>query len=146
MNATDNRILFLRWARQTFPEAYQEAVTQALNATQPGTPATLSGLWESITSAFERVTTALPNLAQTYVTAKAQIDWLKLNAERAKKGEPPLDPVTGLPLQPQGVIAPPVNSQAAKIETQIATSAQGVPPWAWIAGAGVVAFLVLRGR
>ena len=145
MNASLNRALYLRWVRETFPEAYEMAAAQAIAAPDAGfSSGQLSGLWDSITSAFEKFTSALPNIAQTYTDVKAQIDWLRLNTDRAKQGLPPLDPKTGQPLIPSTVTAPPANSQAAQIEQHIAGSGTGVPAWVWIAGAAGIVYLATR--
>jgi len=134
----------MRWLRDTFPTVYEQAAMRAMIA--PSASGTIGDLVESVQSIFDKFVTTATSLAQTYVDTKAQIDWLKLNADRAKKGLPPLDPATGQPVASQSVTAPPASSQAAQVEQHIAGStSSGVPPWAWIVGAGVLlAFMISR--
>lgn len=140
MNAYQNRLLFLRWAREAHPQAFAAALAQ-----RGQSAGTLGDLVSSIGDAFSRFTSTVTNLAQTYVSAKAQIDWLKVNAQRAKEGLPPLDPTTGQPVAPSALPAPAANSQAALIEAQLAGSAgTGLPGWALAAGAGVLALVLMR--
>lgn len=138
MNNYQNRVLFLRWVAQNFPQVYGDALAQ-LHQQRSG----VGDLISSITDAFNSFAGTVTNLAETYATARAQVDWLKLNAERARNGLPPLDPATGQPVATATLPAPAANSQAAQIEAQLA-GAQGPPGWVWIAGAGLVALLLAR--
>jgi len=138
--AYQNRLLFLRWARQAYPQAYAASLVQ-----RGGSSSALGDLISSMSDAFSNFTNTVTNLAQTYVTARAQIDWLKVNAQRAKDGLPPLDPATGQPIAAANLPAPAANSQAAQIEAQLAGSANAGPPgWVWLAGAGVLALVLSR--
>lgn len=140
MNAQYNRALFLRWAAQKFPQAYAGALDRAA---QP--PGPLGDVVSSITGFFDSFANSITSLAQTYSTAQAQVDWLKLNAQRAKNGLPPLDPATGQPVASSMLPAPAAYSQAAQVEGHLTSSAsQGVPGWLWIVGAGVLAVVVSR--
>jgi len=88
MNATIARAQFIAWLRANFPNVYREAARESL-APQ------LGGFLDTVSGAFEKFTDAVPKLAETYVTTKAQLDAIKLNIARAKAGQPPIDPITG---------------------------------------------------
>lgn len=136
-----NRLLFVRWVRDNYPEAFAAATRRAII---PPAPGTLSGIMDNLRGTFDKFLAALPNVAQTVVNTKAQIDWLKLNAARVKQGLPPLDPKTGQPVTPEGVQIPPPKSNLAKIERAIIGKASGVPPWAWLALAAGAAWLIFK--
>lgn len=88
----------------------------------------LSGFMDSITNVFNSVMEKAPDLLQKYVAGKEQVAQLKMNIERAKEGQYPINPDGSL-YAPRGV-----------------TPAQTVPTWVWFAGGGLLLALILMNR
>lgn len=91
--------------------------------------ASLNGFMDSLTTTFNTIVEKAPDLMKQYVTGKTQLEELKINLQRAKAGQYPLDTASGSYYNPQqfGMPAP-----------------AGVPLLAWIAGGALLAFLILR--
>lgn len=92
----------------------------------------LDGFMDSLTNVFDTVVKSAPDLMKQYVTGRQQIDLLKVNLERAKANQYPLDA--------NGSLYTGGNSMQQMVSAPIA----GVPTWAWIAGAGLLVYLVMR--
>lgn len=124
---TVNQYLFLKWMHDTHPGLYE-----ASSAKQ------LSGFMDSLGTAFTTVIEAAPKLYSQYIDGKTQISLLKANLQRAQQNLPPVDAsgqviTTGMPGYAIPAGYPISNNPFAS-----------VPPWVWIAGAGVVALLLLK--
>lgn len=154
MNARDmNRLLFLRWLRGSHPELFAAAANATVQQLmQPRTG--LSGILDSISSAFGTFVDKLPELSQAYVNLKSQYDWVKVNIERVKAGLRPIDPSTGKEVEPSNTAPPPeADSNLARLEAllmstqqQLATAqanaANTMPVWMW-AVIGIAALIVV---
>jgi hypothetical protein len=143
VNATANRIAFVRWVRREYPQAYEQAAARAL-ALRYAPRGTLSDLTESVSNAFDSFTATLNKITPAYTQFRSSLDTLKSNVERVRNGLPPIDPKTGQPLGAQP--APPANSPAAHVEAQIATDApkasSDIPVWVWVVGAFVLGHML----
>lgn len=104
---------FLSWLEKTHPNLLRAAEDRR---------ASLDGFMDSITKVFDTVTTRTPELLNTYVTGKAQLEQLKLNIARAKEGKPP------------------VTDIAAPLRETVSS----VPNWAWAAGGAIAVYLLLK--
>ena len=94
----------------------------------------LDGFMDSLTNVFNTVVTAAPDLMKQYVTGKSQIDLMKINLERAKANQYPLDA--------NGSLFTGGNTLKAAATAPM----MGVPVWAWVAGAGLLVYLLMRRR
>ncbi len=116
---TRARLQFLTWARQRFPELYAAAIGVTDNAA-PGlgqVEATVTGdtWWNKAAGAFTA-------LGTTYLGLKNQRDILKINLERAQRGEPPIssEDLTAPVVQTQVVLPQDtINKLTAGAGTQI---------------------------
>ncbi len=108
---TRARLQFLTWLSETFPELYAAASSAADSNAN-----VLAGLGQneivsSGTSWWEKLAGAATVLGTTYLGLKNQRDILKINLERAQRGEPPISgedltaPViqTRIELQPETI-------------------------------------------
>ncbi len=111
---TPAQYAFMRWLSETHPNLLAQAEDRR---------ASLNGFMDSLTSVFTSITEKAPDLLNQYVTSKAQMEQLKLNIERAKRGEAP--------------ITQPLMVQASN------TAAQ-VPAWVWGAGGAILVYLLLK--
>ncbi len=122
---TVNQYLFLKWANKFNPAMFEALV---------GDPRSmLSGFMDSLSTGLQAFLSEAPKVYGQYLQGKQQIDAMKLNIERAKLNQPPIDPYTGQVItsgMPGYDVPPGVTS--------------GVPTWAWIAGAGLLAVLILK--
>jgi len=89
--------------------------------------ASLNGFMDSLTTTFNTIVEKAPDLMKQYVSGKTQIEELKINLQRAKAGQYPLD-----------------ASGGGYSQTTALPSPAGVPLIAWIAGGALIAYLVLR--
>jgi hypothetical protein len=119
---TPAQYAFVSWLYRNHPNIAREAEERREQ---------LSGFMDSLTSVFTTVISKAPDLMNQYVTGKQQIELLKINLERAKSNEYPLDQSGSLY----------TGGTAAQ---SVPTGLNAVPTWAWIAGAGLVVFLLLR--
>lgn len=104
---TRNRAMFLAWLRMNYPDLYNEAMPA---------PQQISGFLDSLGSTFNNivnnVTTALPNLANTYAQYRSQSQLISMNADRARQGLGPLVYQNGQLVDMQGV---PFNANDLRI-------------------------------
>jgi len=119
---TPAQYAFVSWLYTTHPNIAREAEERREQ---------LSGFMDSLTQVFNTVVTKAPDMLKEYVSGKQQIELLKINLARAKANEYPID--AGGSLYTGG-------GAAAQLQAGIG----GVPTWAWIAGAGLVVFLLMR--
>jgi hypothetical protein len=94
----------------------------------------LSGFMDSLTSVFNTVITKAPDIMSQYVAGKQQTELLKINLARAKANEYPLDASGSL------------YTGGNTFQQAVSAPMMGVPTWAWIAGGGLLLFLLLRKR
>lgn len=87
----------------------------------------LEGFLDTASNVFNNIVEKAPDLLKTYVTGEQQIQQMKLNLERAKAGQYPLDSTGALYTGGGGR----------------ALASSQIPTWVWIAGGGLVAFLLI---
>lgn len=90
----------------------------------------LEGFFDTAGKVFENVMQKAPDLLQQYVTGKQQIEQLKINLERARAGQYPVD-------------------SAGNVYTGGATLPQAVaqvPVWAWALAGGLLVYLIVGRR
>jgi hypothetical protein len=121
---TPAQYAFVSWLYTNHPNIAREAEERREQ---------LSGFMDSLTQVFKTVTDKAPDLLNQYVTGKQQIELLKINLERAKANAYPIDANGSL-------------YTGGTVSQQMQTGIAGVPTWAWIAGAGVLVYLLMRKR
>lgn len=90
------RLAFLTWLKKDFPEVYKRAVVDShAELSPPG----VGGIFDSISSAigkidFGKLSENIVKAGTAVIAVKGQKDILKLNLERAKAGQPPIDPAS----------------------------------------------------
>lgn len=125
---TVNEYLFLKWANKFNPQLFEAVVGDPRQM--------LSGFMDSLSQGLQTFFTEAPKVYGQYLQGKQQLDALKLNIERAKAGYAPIDPATG---QVITTATPGYN-----VPPGFGSGLSSVPAWAWIAGAGVLALILLR--
>jgi hypothetical protein len=134
-SAAENRIAFLSWLRVNHPGLF----TEAMNVASAGASG-MGDLASSIGSTWDKFVTTATQIAGQYVIGKQQLDLLKLNVERAKSGQAPVD-ANGVP------IAAPGSGYLSPYAVDAARQGPAFPQWAIIAGVAVLALLLFkRGR
>lgn len=158
MNKQNSQVLFFRWLAKTHPRIYAPVARRlALGALGD-----LDGWVDTLVSALATVGTAViakkaadkQISAQKAADAQTRADALKaellqINLQRAQQGLPPVDqngnviPQSALPTlpTPQAAYA---AANAAGARDSFSNFFSSVPTWAWIAGAGVLALVILR--
>lgn len=158
MNAQNAQVLFFRWLAKTHPRVYAPVARKLAL----GSLGDLAGWVDTLVSALATVGTAVIAKKQADKTISAQkaadaqaradaikSELLQINLQRAQQGLPPVDqngnviPQSALPTlpTPQAAYA---AANAASTRDSVSNFFSSVPTWAWIAGAGVVALLLLR--
>lgn len=135
MNQAQARIHFADWLKATHPEIFQRAIAAAEKSV-----ATLSGLGEEAPSKsfWEKFTETAAALGTTYLTLKNQRDAMKINLERARQGQPPIDIATTAP-----VIRTQVDVSPELQQRLVSTAGEGLNKillWGGIALLGFFAF------
>ena len=136
MNPTAKaRAAFITWLRDSSPEAYRFAMERAYsNGLSDTAPASTGFDWKKFLDAATAATTAV-------FQTKAQKDMLKVNIERAKAGLPPMDTSFAAPvIRTQFDVSPEI---AAQLQQTAQAATMNV---ALVAGAGLLAFMLLRRR
>ena len=90
LTQTEARIQFMAWVQQNFPALAAAAIDYA------DTP-TVGGLGEE-ESFWSKLTKGLTGLGTTYLALRNQREVLKINLERAKTGQPPIDIASTAPV------------------------------------------------
>lgn len=120
------QLAYMSWLQKTHPALYKKVVPD---------DAGLSGIIDSITSGFNSLVNNAGALFTTYVSGKTALDLLKVNTKRAKAGQPPFATIAEA-------------NQAASLEARYPMGQpsllQSIPPMVWIAGGGLILFLLLR--
>ena len=106
------QVAFLSWVKAKHPAFYAQLQQEA-------------GLGDVATT-FNNVLNSASTLLTHYVAGKQQVALLKLNIERAKQGQLPLDQLQATRLREGPAVSP------------------GVPTWVWVAGGAGLLFLLLR--
>ena len=90
------RVQFAQWLKDNHPALFARAIAIAENSTnglgQMGPPAPSGG------SFWDKFQKAALGLGTTYLALKNQRDAKKINIERAKAGQPPIDVATSAPV------------------------------------------------
>jgi len=122
-----NEYLFLKWVNKTHPQMFASVAGDPREA--------LSGFMDSLSQGLQTFLAEAPKLYGQYLTGKREIAAMKMNVERLKAGQPPIDPATGQPISQYtpGYGVPPGSSFV-----------DSVPTWAWLAGAGLLAVLLFK--
>lgn len=119
---SDTKLRTLTPAQYAFMKWLNDAHPALLHAAEERR-ASLSGFMDSLKNTFDEIVKQAPELLKTYADGKNQIAQIKLNIERAKQGQYPIESATFASAQ---------------------TRAQGLPPWAWAAGGAILVYLLLR--
>lgn len=112
---TPAQYAFLQWLYTNHPNVAQAAEEHRTS---------LNGFMDSLTSVFNNVVDKAPDLLKSYVAGKEQLQTIKLNIERAKAGQYPID--------------------AGSLTGRVQQAASGVPWWAWGAAGALVVYLLVR--
>lgn len=133
------RVQFADWLKKTHPEIFKRAVKIAESGNQlglMGPPANGggNGFW----SKFSK---AAAGLGTTYLALKNQRDMMKLNLERARQGQPPIDPATAAP-----VVRTQVDVSPELTERLVAGAGRGLNTTLLFAGAAVLLVVLMMGR
>ena len=128
------RIQFANWLKQEHPSLFQAAVTKA-SQTQ------MSALGAEEKSFWSKFTDAAMGLGTTYLALKNQRDAMKLNLERAKQGQPPIDPATAAPVvRTQVEVSPQLQREL------LSTAGEGINKTLLLAGAAILGAFLIFGR
>ena len=93
----DARVQFADWLKETHPDIFARALRIAENATNNN--AGLGQIEPAPTKSFwEKFGDAAVGLGTTFLSLKNQRDVMKINLERAKAGQPPIDAATSAPV------------------------------------------------
>lgn len=158
MNAQNAQVLFFRWLAKTHPTIYAPVARRLAL----GSLGDLAGWVDTLVTALATVGTAViakkqadkQISAQKAADAQARADAIKsellnINLQRAQAGLPPVDqngnviPQAALPALPTPQAAYAAANAAASRDS-FSNFFSSVPTWAWIAGAGVLALVLLR--
>lgn len=123
-----NEYLFLKWANKFNPAMFEAIVGDPRQM--------LSGFMDSLSSGLQTFLSEAPKVYGQYLQGKQQIDALKLNLQRAQAGLAPIDPTTG-----QVITS---GTPGYGIPPGVRSGLDAVPTWAWLAGAGLLAVLILK--
>jgi hypothetical protein len=132
MNQAEARVQFADWLKREHPEIFKRAVAIAEKQTQA-----LGALGAEGESFWSKFTKAAAGLGTTYLALKNQRDMMRLNLERARQGQPPLDVATSAP-----VVRTQVDVSPELTERLVSTAGEGLNKTLLLAGAAVVAVLV----
>lgn len=124
-----NEYLFLKWANKFNPAMFEAIVGDPRQM--------LSGFMDSLSQGLQTFFTEAPKVYGQYLQGQQQLQALKLNIERAKAGYAPIDPTTGqvITSATPGYGVPPGFASSGLAS---------VPTWVWIAGAGLLAVVLLK--
>jgi len=130
MNHANARVQFADWLKSEHPQIFAAAIKKAGEGE----------LGDTHTQSFwQKFTTAATGLGTTYLALRNQREAMKINLERAKAGQPPIDIATSAPVvRTQVDISPELTSRL------ISTAGEGLNRTMIYAGLGVLAFLAFR--
>lgn len=135
---------FIKWVKDNDPFLFEIAkkryqIEQGQN---------LNGLMDTVTGIFNSVADTVKNVAPSIIQFKSQKKILDLQLERAKQGLPPIDAAAYTPTVKVAAEITPENEAAAKriaVETA-KTAAQGMQKYMLMGIAGVLVYVLARGR
>lgn len=110
----------------------------SLTALPPSTTDTTST--STAPGIFASIASAVGGIVAAGMTASSQSSLLKLNTQRAAAGLPPVN-ANGVPIS-TSLLTPSSNPTIAALENSVAGAASS--PLVWMAGIGLLAFLLLR--
>lgn len=135
MTQAQARIQFADWLQRTHPGIFRKAIEVASNASE-----TLAGLGQEPEKSFwQKFTEAAAGLGTTYLTLKNQRDAMKINLERARAGQPPIDIATTAP-----VIRTQVDVSPELQQRLISTAGEGLNKILLWGGIALVGFMVFK--
>lgn len=111
---TPAQYAFIRWLSATHPNLMTMAEDHR---------SSLNGFMDSLKSVFDNITSKAPELLNQYITSKEQLAQLKLNIERARANQPPIE---------------------TPLIYKVNAAANGVPGWVWGAGGAILLYLLTR--
>lgn len=121
----ESRAALVQWVRYKYPRYYQQIVRDS--------GAGMGDISDAIGKFFTTITTGLSTLAPAYLQTRAEIELLKLNIQRAKQGQSPVNSL-------------PQAADSGSAGTLTTASGNGLPSWAIPAGIGIVLLLFLMRR
>lgn len=129
LNGTpQSKAALVQWLRARHPNLFRQIVREA--------GVTLGDFSSTLNKIFTTVRDTVATLGPAYIQTKAEIELLKLNIARAKRGEMPLAQL------PSGTV--PVDQGGAVVATR--GGGGGLPSWAIPVGIGAVLLLFLMRR
>lgn len=111
---TPAQYAFMKWLSDAHPNLLREAEERR---------ASLNGFMDSLSQTFKTVMDKAPDLLNQYVAGKQQLAQLKINIERAKAGQYPIESQIGVP---------------------VAQAQSAIPWWAFAAGGAVLVYLLVK--
>lgn len=137
MNQAQARLQFADWLKTNHPEIFQRAITIAENSTNSENGLGAHGEAASGGGSFwDKFSKAAMGLGTTVLALKNQRDAMKINLERAKAGQPPIDMATSAP-----VIRTQVDMSPELTRRLVSNVGAGLQTPLLIAGAGIIALL-----
>jgi len=138
MTQAQARLQFADWLKTNHPELFLQAVAIAAKQTE-----TLQGLGahgDAVTSGggfWSKFTKAAAGLGTTYLALKNQRDAMRINLERAKAGQPPIDMATSAP-----VVRTQVDLSPELTNRLVSSAGEGINKMLLFGAAGVAAFFL----
>ena len=129
---------FAQWLKANHPTIYRGALRRASDGTLGNAKG--GGIFSG--DFWKKFGTAAVGLGTTYLTLKAQRDAMKINLERAKQGQPPIDTAAVAPVvRTQVQVEPEVVREITQSATAVAR--EGIDKTLLIGGAVAVGALLL---
>lgn len=115
------QLAFVKWVQSRFPRLYRGAMEQSGLG--------MGDFASSISNIFDGIKNTLTEIAPAYLQTRAEYELLKLNIQRARNGETPVNSL----------------EEGRRVATQgSAPAASVMPVWLIPVGIGIVAFMLLR--
>jgi len=146
MNHSQARVQFADWLKTNHPDIFQRAIAFAENSTNAenglgahGEPVTSARNGSEGGSFWDKFTTAAMGIGTTALALKNQRDAMKINLERAKAGQPPIDIATSAP-----VIRTQIDMSPQLQQRLMSRVGEGLNKTLLFAGLGVLAFFAFK--
>ena len=130
MTQAQARIQFADWLKRMDPALFAAAIAKASEGTLGA---------EETQSFWQKFTTAAMGLGTTYLALRNQKEAMKINLERAKAGQPPIDMASSAP-----IVRTQVDVSPALAQRLISTAGEGINKTLIYAGVGLLAFFVIK--